>query len=246
MPHSGDTIPLQDVSASDQLVENHNPTSFTPPKLPSDYIYTRCYCEENIYLLCQELMVRQDVRERWEVWAVFISNENKTVALWEQKAARVAGAPVVWDYHCILVLKSKQPDSYDSGGDQGSVEAWVYDYDSSITQLPCPWGEYVSRTFPFQLMPQYQSLFRVISGEDFIERFASDRSHMLSPEIEGEPLKYVSPPPLYEPICGEISRQYGITSNLMQSFVCMDPDAENTFGSVMSLEKVVFKFLRRV
>ncbi len=52
----------------------------TPPDLPTDYTYTRCYCEENVYLLCRDLLGRKEVCERWEVWVAFISNENKTVS----------------------------------------------------------------------------------------------------------------------------------------------------------------------
>lgn len=52
----------------------------TPPDLPANCIYTSCYCEENVYLLCREFLGRKEVCERWEVWAVFISNENKTVS----------------------------------------------------------------------------------------------------------------------------------------------------------------------
>lgn len=58
----------------------------------------------------------------------------------------------------------------------------------------------------------------------------------------GQPLYYSSPPPPYAPICGELSRNTGITNNLMSSFVCMDPAAENTYGNVMSLEEVLSKF----
>lgn len=76
------------------------------------------------------------------------------VALWEQKAAREKGAPVVWDYHAILVLRLKYaakttaPSSSHGDEDEnvGSVEgcrSWVYDFDTSITPVPCSWhGEF--------------------------------------------------------------------------------------------------------
>jgi hypothetical protein len=60
------------------------------------------------------------------------------------------------------------------------------------------------------------------------------------PDVEGQPPSYWSAPPIYEPICGDLSRNAGVTNNLMQGFVCMDPEAENTYGNVLSLEEVQF------
>ncbi len=50
-----------------------------PPPLPPDSIYTSCYCEENVYLLCRTFLETPSVVELWEIFAVFISNANKTV-----------------------------------------------------------------------------------------------------------------------------------------------------------------------
>lgn len=81
MPHTAggiDSLLTMTIPISDQAsVDNHS--SVSPPKLPVDHIYTRCYCEENVYLLCQEFMRRNDVSERWDTWAVFISNGTKMV-----------------------------------------------------------------------------------------------------------------------------------------------------------------------
>lgn len=38
-------------------------------------------------------------------------------------------------------------------------------------------------------------MFRVIPAEEFLQTFASDRSHMLTPEGQ-----WMSPPPIYPPI----------------------------------------------
>ncbi|KAF9452261.1 hypothetical protein P691DRAFT_722298 [Macrolepiota fuliginosa MF-IS2] len=261
MQHSTGAMAMA-VRPSDHRVEKQNNNI---PDLPTNYTYTRCYCEENVYLLCQEFMTRKDVHEHWEVWAVFISNERKTVALWEQKVAREEGAPVVWDYHVILLLEAKGIGNGSAWGSRGGVgtsdrssrngvQSWVYDFDTAITPVPCPWDEYMMRTFPYELTPQYRSSFRLITGEVFINHFASDRSHMVSlffragllqlrPSLEeGQLSSYNSPPPTYDPICGELSRKAGITNNLMSGFVCMNPTARNTHGDVMSLEEVLFRF----
>lgn len=52
------------------------------PPLPPESSYTRCYCEENIYLLCKAFSARPEILEFWSVYVVFISNENKTVSDW--------------------------------------------------------------------------------------------------------------------------------------------------------------------
>lgn len=78
LPHSTGVMPMAVLPVSDYQVEK---LGADPPDLPADYIYTRCYCEENVYLLCKTFMGRKDVCERWDVWVLFISNENKTVCL---------------------------------------------------------------------------------------------------------------------------------------------------------------------
>lgn len=59
-----------------------------------DLTYTKCYCEENIYLLCKEIQEKQsDMLKSTNV--IYISNPNKMVPLWKQKAG-VGEQPVVW------------------------------------------------------------------------------------------------------------------------------------------------------
>ncbi|KAF9036672.1 N-terminal glutamine amidase-domain-containing protein [Panaeolus papilionaceus] len=56
-----------------------------PPPVPIDKIYTSCYCEENVYLLCRRFLEHARVRENWQPFAVFMSNANKTVSSIELK-----------------------------------------------------------------------------------------------------------------------------------------------------------------
>ena len=51
----------------------------TPPDLPIDAVYTSCYCEENIYKLCEDFASRPTISNNWSIWAVFISNTDKKV-----------------------------------------------------------------------------------------------------------------------------------------------------------------------
>lgn len=39
------------------------------------YVYTACYCEENVYKLCEQL-----VHQSAELYAVFVSNSHKQVS----------------------------------------------------------------------------------------------------------------------------------------------------------------------
>ena len=54
-----------------------------PPPVPHDHVYTSCYCEENIYLLAQHFYAEAENHEArpwpWDVYVVFISNDQKTV-----------------------------------------------------------------------------------------------------------------------------------------------------------------------
>lgn len=106
----------------------------TPPKWPAERHYCACYCEENVYLLAQQLdrslQDKADVETgwKWSVWVAVITNENKTVRsrgcasayelqlilylpfpqvlLWQQRASQSpqSSYPVVWDYHVVVIV----------------------------------------------------------------------------------------------------------------------------------------------
>jgi len=60
--------------------------------------------EENIYMLCKELM-RIGVADPigTDLYVVFISNEGKQVPLWHQKASTSDDGFICWDYHVICI-----------------------------------------------------------------------------------------------------------------------------------------------
>ncbi|KAF9566342.1 hypothetical protein CPC08DRAFT_814909 [Agrocybe pediades] len=231
-----------------------------PPVFPANSVYTRCYCEENVYLLCDQFLKDTSVTERWEAYAVFISNENKTAALWYQKAARVEGNPVIWDYHVILVLRPRNEadtlESLDSGSLSAQYEAdqsgsWVYDFDTTLP-VPCQWEDYLSLTFPEGLLPAYESKFRVVPGVLFLQHFASDRSHMIvkpNSTVNGSTdtdalctPAYSASPPTYAPICGKLALKSGISHNLMTHYVAMktmevDESQAGNYGFVLDRDK---------
>ncbi|KAF9477377.1 hypothetical protein BDN70DRAFT_881282 [Pholiota conissans] len=212
----------------------------TPPPLPPESIYTSCYCEENIYLLCQNFLQNPSVNSLWEIFVMFISNTDKTVALWHQKAAHLPHSPVIWDYHVILILRLRR-NAATTITEYSAKRSWAYDLDTSL-DLPCTWEEYLGFTFPEDLVPAYQSRFRLIHGELYIQNFASDRSHMLrrvenvaefaSNTADAEDFVYSSPPPPYPPIHGPSAAERGTTNNLMERYVAMLDDSEDLYGCV--------------
>lgn len=52
-----------------------------PPPLPPESVYTNCYCEENIYLLCKSFSSQPEILDTWSIHVVFVSNENKKVGI---------------------------------------------------------------------------------------------------------------------------------------------------------------------
>ncbi|KAF8061574.1 N-terminal glutamine amidase-domain-containing protein [Lyophyllum atratum] len=219
-----------------------------PPSLPTTP-YTSCYCEENVYLLAQNFHEDPEIVQSWRVFVVFVSNRTKTVALWNQKLAREPHYPVVWDYHVVLLLRRPTQDQIllQSESSQGVAsgtaartrlgQSWIYDFDTQL-ELPCPLEDYLEGTF-MEVPPQFESLFRIIPSEVFLEHFASDRSHMLvvqegSDNLISEPQDnvYISPPPPYEPIRGNAAVAEGVTNNLMSSFVSMLP-SEERLGDIL-------------
>jgi hypothetical protein len=100
------------------------------PPWPVTSLYTVNYCEENIYHLL-ETFNTAEIQEKWRVYAVFISNDTKTVILCQQQASTKAEVsyPVVWDYHVIALLQPR--------GVETDVTSWIYDFDTRLSR-PCP------------------------------------------------------------------------------------------------------------
>eukprot|EP00475_Leptophrys_vorax_P028051 TRINITY_DN4030_c0_g1_i2.p1 TRINITY_DN4030_c0_g1~~TRINITY_DN4030_c0_g1_i2.p1 ORF type:complete len:297 (-),score=-5.75 TRINITY_DN4030_c0_g1_i2:179-1069(-) len=99
------------------------------PLTRSDFTYTACYCEENVYLLCRSLVAR-GIAQPDDLAVVFISNADRKIPLWCQKAGTSCGEAddsgssggtengrreetglVLWDYHVICLQLTPQPRS---------------------------------------------------------------------------------------------------------------------------------------
>eukprot|EP00795_Rhopilema_esculentum_P003738 gene3738-15013_t len=120
----------------------------------SSCVYTSCYCEENVWKLCERIRDEQ-IDQLSEYYAVFISNATRQ------------------DYHVILVRKCPDGESYVY--DLDCILAFpchLSDYASQV--LRSNKG----------LKKQFHRKFRVVPAAVFLNTFASDRSHMKKPNGE--------------------------------------------------------------
>eukprot|EP00878_Enallax_costatus_P010428 GHUV01010886.1.p1 GENE.GHUV01010886.1~~GHUV01010886.1.p1 ORF type:complete len:269 (+),score=58.42 GHUV01010886.1:105-911(+) len=144
-------------------------------------VYTSCYCEENVYKLLQSL-IRSGVAADC-LFAVFISNSNETIPLWEQKASKQEDGLVVWDYHMIVLeVRQQQPSVF------------VWDLDAQLS-FPCSLQRYVEHALKADqvvLAPKYERWYRIVAAQAFLDNFACNRSHMKA--ADGS---WLQPPPLY-------------------------------------------------
>uniref|UniRef100_A0A1I8EA22 tyrosine--tRNA ligase n=2 Tax=Wuchereria bancrofti TaxID=6293 RepID=A0A1I8EA22_WUCBA len=156
--------------------------------------------EENIWKLCKKVSASLD--ELNYCSAVFISNKNRMVPLWKQRAIAAAGRDyVIWDYHVIL-LYSKL----------GLV--FVYDFDTTLT-FPCDAQTYWTETFRPELNLD-ANYHRHVSFLVIREYFSSDRSHMLETNGNHKAL----PPPW--PLIYDPGILYSRIGNNLHSFISMD------------------------
>ncbi|XP_010871476.1 protein N-terminal glutamine amidohydrolase [Esox lucius] len=207
-----------------ELVSNHKEdmhehvslkyVNITPSR--DECVYTSCYCEENVWKLCEHISTQTQVSLD-EVYAAFISNERRKVPIWKQKSSRGC-EPVVWDYHVILLHQNKQGQSF------------IYDLDT-VLPFPCPFDIYTKEAFRTDcgLRPAFWRKLRVIPAQTYLKRFSSDRSHMK--DSSG---KWRMPPPQYPCITTTDS-----TMNL-DDFISMDLKAG--YGEVYSLSEFVEHF----
>eukprot|EP01103_Thecamoeba_quadrilineata_P008522 TRINITY_DN1825_c0_g1_i2.p1 TRINITY_DN1825_c0_g1~~TRINITY_DN1825_c0_g1_i2.p1 ORF type:complete len:214 (-),score=23.35 TRINITY_DN1825_c0_g1_i2:23-664(-) len=160
-----------------------SPTQMASSRTISDIstqTYTSCYCEENIYKLCEKVL---DAGDPSKYYAVFVSNQKKEVLLFHQKAHKDGCNYVIWDYHVILLENNVDGESL------------IYDFDT-LLPYPCKFETYFEKTFfEMPIKPRFHCSFRVVPARDFVEYFSSDRSHML--DTNGN---FLMPPPPYPPI----------------------------------------------
>ncbi|XP_075867494.1 protein N-terminal glutamine amidohydrolase [Nelusetta ayraudi] len=181
-----------------------------------DCVYTSCYCEENVWKLC-EFVRDQRTTPLDQLLVVFISNASRMVPLWRQKSGR-GDQPVIWDYHVVLLQVSP------------GAEPLVYDLDSDLL-FPCSLQQYGAEALrsDLHIKTPYHRKLRVVSGDCFLSNFASDRSHMRN--ADGS---WKMPPPRYPPIHTAESQMN------LDDFISMSGGG---WGRVFNLDHFLHRFL---
>ncbi|MEM1030564.1 MAG: hypothetical protein AAGN82_09450 [Myxococcota bacterium] len=145
--------------------------------------YQPFYCEENVWWRVRETEGR--------CWALFITNPQRRVLLWQQRLAP-PDAPIRWDYHVVMV----------GAAPRGLV---VYDLDTRLP-LGIAVDAYLDGTFPYGeesgLPGPYAPGFRLVSREAMLATFATDRRHMRRDDGS-----YLHPPPPWPPIIARDTEQ---------------------------------------
>jgi len=223
-----------------------------PPCQRASCRYTRQYCEENIWHLCEDFLRGRTGRngrrgkpllprsrtdsDRLKV--VFVSNDDKSVPFWNMRFGRLCNRTGVqgflrWDYHVFAILEVR--------GSRNRT-CVVYDLDTNNEmQFPMPFEDYVEnvlrpRCLELADCPR-DRLFRVIQADDYLDCLCSDRSHML---LEDGCYRAIQPK---EPrIMGPRIRMGNRLTNLLQDFVSMD--AEVGVGQVLEEKEFVQRFFR--
>lgn len=185
--------------------------------LREKYKYCAFYCEENIWMLCQE----PEFKDKTAIVA-FISNPQQSCAIWHQKAAPSATEPVIFDYHVILIVRDQDKDN-----EQAHWQVW--DLDTTLN-FPVKAETYFHETFMvgYKVPKEYQPQFRLINAQDYILKLSSDRSHM-----KDEDSSYIHEAPKWE-----ASYQADKGNNLSR-FVQME---EEFIGEVLGLDMMIERF----
>ena len=127
--------------------------------------YTAFFCEENIWQLVNS--ITPELLGNFTV--LFLTNESKSIALMNQKAAK-GQTHIIWDYHVIL---------------HDLKQEVIFDYDSTLC-MPSPLEEYFEKTFGRQddYLSNFRTAILAISATQYLEEFSSDRKHMI--DMEGQ------------------------------------------------------------
>mmetsp|Transcript_91927 Transcript_91927/g.177035 ORF Transcript_91927/g.177035 Transcript_91927/m.177035 type:complete len:235 (+) Transcript_91927:62-766(+) len=195
----------------------------------ASFRYTPCYCEENVWRLCDDLLQQQgqwqqqlqDVvldsldGQSWELSAVFVSNPKRQVAMWCQRAGKGSltfgmSNFVLWDYHVFAVLETEDRRSY------------ILDLDTTLEPFLLPFIDYAEQALRSEHLADCKDFpkrfFRVVPGREYLQSLCSDRSHMLT----AEGTYSISPPSEAPILCTREGCADGRTSNLFSHFVSMD------------------------
>ena len=183
------------------------------PSLSSDHeLRVPCFCEENAWRVVYRHLHLTDTAINTNYYVVFVSNRNKCCPFFQQRAKpKPDGSSkkmeyVCWDYHVIVMRYASNNVVNDDhcegeGTAKVKIKTQVLDIDTWLP-YPCPIDEYLAGSFPHamngnpQCDPKYLPFFRVVSAQNYLKHFHSDRMHMYNKERG----KWLAQPPNYAPI----------------------------------------------
>ncbi|KAI9297003.1 hypothetical protein K502DRAFT_363672 [Neoconidiobolus thromboides FSU 785] len=153
--------------------------------------YSKNYCEENIYQLIRSLKHYFEQDSFFNqltpfFYPTFVINPWNKVPIWKQKLAAEPNLPIIWDYHVILILILENEEERYS---------YILDFDTTLPFITS-FNEYFNACFHAFKTESFE-LKRVINETNFLNYFASDRSHMIFND------EYIVKPPSYEPITNQ-------------------------------------------
>lgn len=152
--------------------------------------YTKFYCEENIWKLAEH--ISGNCSDFSKCYVIICSNEKKRVPFFHHKTGKVENMYMqVWDYHLFVIWK------------ESKEQIVVYDLDSCLL-IPMLFNQYKQLSLQLgiieRMSAEFKRSYRILKAQDYLNYFASDRSHM----IESNGSYYAAPPP-YDPIKTEHS-----------------------------------------
>lgn len=182
--------------------------------MTDELAYCAFYCEENIWHACGDPRVAADERR-----VLIICNRARKVAMWGQRIAAHPSFPIVWDYHVVLLARTRgQP-----------WQTWDLDARGPRPQPAIDWLE---RSFQgIERLPlEFEPRFRLVDAGDYRRHLRSDRRHMRRPD--GTPMQ---PPPAWPPIMGEPLGEGDDGSNLARF---LDMDDSDFIGELFDLPQL--------
>lgn len=123
-----------------------------------DFLYQSCYCEENIWHLCQNEQLNNS-------YVIFVASKGGFFPMLNQQAGNHLTIPIFWDYHVILLVLGEKNQ--------------IVDFDTTLP-FCVDIDTYFSRSFIDNnlLAIEETPFFRALPSAEFIRLFSSDRSHM--------------------------------------------------------------------
>jgi hypothetical protein len=127
--------------------------------------YQSFFCEENAWHIA-----RVARGEGLAVRVVFVTNEYRQVAMFEQRASARADGLVLWDYHVFVAV-------CDASHAEPHWQVW--DPDTRLG-LPVSLRTYINRSFDGvgRWERCFQPRFRVLDADEYLRGFRSSRAHM--------------------------------------------------------------------